>query len=74
MSRKADSSLGGIRLFFNDDAIESPTFDINTTTNAFDTHMIKKDVAIKSVTARINPCNSGTYINVIKFNYADGTE
>lgn len=72
MSRKADSSLGGIKLCFEKD-IESPQFDVNYDSKQLETHEVK-DQVIKSITCRVNPCSSGTYINHIKFKYADGTE
>jgi len=72
MTRKGDSSLGGIKLCFEGD-IESPLFDITTETKPMDSHEIKNQV-IKQISARVNPCSSGTYINNIKFKYADGTE
>jgi len=72
MSRKTDSSLGGIKLCFEDD-IETPRFDISSDNATLETHIIK-DQVIKSISARVNPCASGTYINNIKFKYADGTE
>ena len=72
MSRKADNSLGGIKLCFQDGS-ESPQFDVNYDSKELTTHNLK-DTPIKSVTCRVNPCDSGTYINHIKFTYADDTE
>ena len=71
--RKADSSLGGLKLVF-DEGIETEFFDSEYKREETTTYNVRQDVAIKSVTARVNPCGSGTYINKIAFTYADDKE
>ena len=72
-TRKADSSLGGIQLIF-EDGIETDVFDAgDPAKNSLVTYDVK-DLRITKVSARANPCSSGTYINHIKFHYSDDTE
>jgi len=57
ITRKADSSLGGIKLVFHDqvDEIESDMFDSKEdSTNAIATYELK-DKPLKSIKIRVNP-------------------
>ena len=56
---------------FND-GLESDKLDVNYDSRAFETVEIKQ-LPIVSITSRVNPCNSGTYINSITLNFEDGT-
>jgi len=60
-----------MKLGFND-GLESPQYEVSHGTSTFDIVEVK-DQPIKSVSCRVNSAASGTYINSMSFEYADGT-
>ena len=72
LHRKADNSLGGLKLVFEGD-IETDAMDCEYDKKEFTTYDLKEQ-RLKSIKMRVNPCNSGCYINTMSVIYEDGSE